>query len=428
MTSPGWAGLKSYLSRLTTPYMSSSSPRSSVIWSIIAAAFIGPGTVTTATRVGAAGGWYYLPVLAAALLGGYLLLEAAARISLVGNRSLPALLGRSGGGLLLRLLVFGGLFVGCAAYQAGNLLGGLAGLRLFAAGLPAVVLVPVALLIAGLLFWGGTRSIGRLMGRLVILMGITFIFTALAGSSAQPPPEAAPDLSAFNMLALAGTTIVPYNFFLALHLGRGQELSSMRSGLALSFALGGVVTLAVLLTGRQLADFSTFEQLAQVLRQAAGLAGPLFLGIGLCAAGFSSALTAPLAAATGGRELFAWREGHWAGTLIWAFVLLAGLGVALFHFDIINVILAAQVINGFFLPFLAAGVVYLANDPRLLGRHVNTGWGNAGSFAVLAFLFYQNAAVVLGRFGMENSVPAALGVAGVAIIGLGAVVWRVRRG
>ncbi|MGB3545615.1 MAG: divalent metal cation transporter, partial [Saprospiraceae bacterium] len=280
--------------------MSLPGTRSSVIWSIIAAAFIGPGTVTTATRVGAAGGWYYVPVLAAALLGGYLLLEAAARISLVGNRSLTELLGRSGGGLLLRLLVFGGLFVGCAAYQAGNLLGGLAGLRLFAAGIPAWMLVPAAVLIGALLFWGGTSGIGRLMSRLVILMGITFIFTALVGPAAQPPPETVPDLSAFNMLALAGTTIVPYNFFLALRLGRGQQLGAMRRGLALSFALGGVVTLAVLLTGRQLAEFDSFDQLAGVLRQAAGLAGPLFLGIGLCAAGFSSALTAPLAAAAGG--------------------------------------------------------------------------------------------------------------------------------
>ncbi|MEL6274760.1 MAG: divalent metal cation transporter, partial [Bacteroidota bacterium] len=59
-----------------------------LVWSVIAAAFVGPGTVTTATRAGSEGKWLYLPYILVAIAAGYLLMEMAARLTLITRKPL----------------------------------------------------------------------------------------------------------------------------------------------------------------------------------------------------------------------------------------------------------------------------------------------------------------------------------------------------
>ncbi|MGB3799127.1 MAG: divalent metal cation transporter, partial [Lewinella sp.] len=194
--------------------------------------------------------------------------------------------------------------------------------------------------------------------------------------------------------------IVPYNFFLAAGLGSGGELIDMRRGLRLSFGVGLLVTASIVVVGVTASGFVSFEDLAVSLEAFLGEYGRLVLGAGLFAAGFSSATTAPLAAAMAGRELLStgdktWRSGGSAFRATWLVVVVIGLLVALLQLDIVGVILAAQVINGLLLPFIAAVIFFLANRKDLLGEQTNTWWQNLIGILVLGILFYKTGEFLL---------------------------------
>ncbi|RMD96348.1 MAG: divalent metal cation transporter, partial [Calditrichaeota bacterium] len=102
-----------------------------LFWSIISAAFIGPGTVTTAAKAGASYRFALLWALLFSTLACLILQEASARITIVSGRNLgQALRDQFHGGVAgfaVLILVLGAIILGCAAYEAGNILGGVAG-------------------------------------------------------------------------------------------------------------------------------------------------------------------------------------------------------------------------------------------------------------------------------------------------------------
>jgi len=106
-----------------------------LFWSVISAAFIGPGTVTTAASSGASYGSALLWALLFSTLACLFLQEASARISIVTGKNLGesiyAYFENSRLKTPVLLLVLGAILVGAAAYEMGNLLGAVEGLKLF---------------------------------------------------------------------------------------------------------------------------------------------------------------------------------------------------------------------------------------------------------------------------------------------------------
>ncbi|WP_262490639.1 NRAMP family divalent metal transporter [Neolewinella marina] len=359
---------------------------------------MGPGTVATATRAGTQGGLAYLPFVLLAAVAGFVFMEMAARVTIVSGQSLGVHLHKTA--RWLPTLVFGAVAFGCMAYQAGNLSGALGGLQLlypFDRGW----LLPLAGAIVGLMWTGSADRIGRVMALVVALMGVLFVVAAALILFGEAPAERAyTPLDATVLLGLVGTTIVPYNFFLAAGLGDGGELPEMRRGLLVSFGLGWLITAAIVVVGSTTDAFASFGDLATGLQLTLGEYGRLVLAVGLFAAGFSSATTAPFAAAMAGRGLIGsgpgWETNGRAFRITWAVVLGVGLAVALLGLDIVGVILLAQIFNGLLLPFIAAVVLLLANRRSLLGEEVNSWWQNAIAVAVLAFLTYQTAVFFFG--------------------------------
>ena len=366
-----------------------------LVWSLIAAAFIGPGTVATATRAGTEGGYGYLPVVALAAVAGYVFMEMAARVTIVSRHPLGALLRSSDshrgyGGVLPSILYLAVVF-GCAAYQAGNLLGAMGGLGLLLP-VPRFGLLFLAAGVALLLWWGSPRSIGRVMTVLVVGMGLLFIVAAVriaGGGAAAAADYGSAGIDTGTLLALLGTTIVPYNFFLAAGLGSDSELADMRRGLWLSFGVGALITGCIVVVGSAAAEFTSFGDLGETLGGQLGDYGRLVLGVGLFAAGLSSATTAPLAAALAGQQLLGFGTRGRRFRVTWLAVLLCGLTVGLTDWNVVGVIVAAQVINGLLLPFIALVVFVLANRRGLLGKHTNRWWQNVVGAGVLAFVFYK---------------------------------------
>ncbi|HMP98634.1 MAG TPA: divalent metal cation transporter, partial [Cyclobacteriaceae bacterium] len=194
-----------------------------LIWAVISAAFIGPGTLTTAI---AAGSLYKLDLVWAVLLSGlacFMLLELAGRISIATQQSLGALLisklGQSKGRRIALLLGLAVIF-GCAAYEAGNIMGAVSGIELLSGIKPAWSTLGVALLAFFVLWTGRRKQIALLMTGLVILMGIAFCwlafqnFPSLAQLSAALSNIHIPKEAQLITVGLIGTTIVPYNLFI----------------------------------------------------------------------------------------------------------------------------------------------------------------------------------------------------------------------
>ncbi|MCB0845328.1 MAG: divalent metal cation transporter, partial [Bacteroidetes bacterium] len=104
-----------------------------LFWSVISAAFIGPGTVTTASKAGATYHTELLWALVFSTLACIILQEAAARIPLGSGFNLGEAIAEklgSGKNRWVKIAVAGSVIFGCAAYQAGNILGAVSGVGL----------------------------------------------------------------------------------------------------------------------------------------------------------------------------------------------------------------------------------------------------------------------------------------------------------
>jgi manganese transport protein len=393
-----------------------------LFWSVIAAAFIGPGTVTTAASAGANHGLALLWALVFSTAACLILQEASSRITVVSGSNLGQALIRQYGGTAARsvpVAVMIAILLGCAAFEAGNILGAVAGLELVSGvgRRPLTILVGAAAAIV--LSLGSTRAVATLLGGIVAVLGVSFLTAAIA---LQPSPSALlagslvpsmPEGAGLLVLALIGTTVVPYNLFLGSGLPHTQTLSEMRFGLAVAVILGGVISMGILVVGSATVGTFSYPALADALSVRLGPVAPWLLGIGLFAAGLSSAVTAPLASAITARSVLGaghdahWTAGGWSYRLVWAGVLAVGLAFGLADVQPIPAIILAQAANGVVLPFVAVFLFIAVNDRRLMGGEgLNGGVSNA-LMAIVVFV-----TIVLG---VTNVMRAAAGAFGFAL-------------
>ena len=231
-------------------------------------------------------------------------------------------------------------------------------------------------------------------------------------SGLVPTPGFADEPAALlAVLALVGTTVVPYNLFLGAALARGQSLDAMRFGLAVSVGLGVLITAAILVVGTALAGEFSFAALGDALAAQLGGWARTGFGMGLLAAGVSSAVTAPLAAALTARGLFGaaddprWRASGWRFRSVWFAVLVIGLGFGLAAIKPTPAILAAQAFNGVLLPLVALFLLAAMNDDSLLGDKANGLAANGFGLLVVSV------ATMLGLTAVARAAGAVLGFA-----------------
>ena len=372
-----------------------------LFWSVISAAFIGPGTVTTAAKAGADFGLPLLWALSFACTACLVLQEAAARLTIASGMNLgQAIYYQSTRGsrkLTIPVLVGICILTGTAAYQTGNLLGAMAGVSMLL-NFPSWILVLLIGSMAGLLLMlPSVKVIARIMGGIVAIMGIAFLLSAI--SISPPFNEVLRGLlkpiipinggGGLLVLGLIGTTVVPYNLFLGSGLSEGQTLREMRSGLFIAVILGAVISMAVLVTGTSVSGDFTFRGLAQSMNQNLGGIGSIVLGLGLFAAGFTSAVTAPLASAITVRSLFGnrnpenWKYGSSRFRMVWISILVIGVGFGMAGFKPIPAIIIAQALNGLILPFIAIFLFITINNSAFMKESNNRLPGNILMCAVV---------------------------------------------
>ncbi|MGM0581842.1 MAG: Nramp family divalent metal transporter [Bacteroidota bacterium] len=374
---------------------------------IVAAAFIGPGTVTTASMAGAGYGYTLLWAMLFSILATIILQEMTARLGTQAKMGLGEAIRHKSTNKFLRYLSFAlvisAIVIGNAAYESGNLAGAVMGFE----GFPELFGVNLLLILIGitafiLLFLGKYKYIERFLVLLVSLMGIVFFFSAILLNPSITEIikglfiPVIPEKAGLMVVGLIGTTVVPYNLFLHASASKakwknGDSLQLSKLDTILSVSLGGLITMAIMITAAVAfegnpQEIEGIEALGEQLQPILGDWSTYFLAFGFLAAGFSSSITAPLAAAFATSEILDWKDGlrNKKFKMVWAFVLFTGIIIASLGLRPTALILFAQVTNGLLLPILAIYLLWIVNDKALMGKHVNSKLINVLGVVVIA--------------------------------------------
>lgn len=378
---------------------------------LVAAAFIGPGTVTTCTISGSSFGYTLLWALTLSIVATAVLQEMSARLGLISGKglaeSIKQELKRPWLKWLAITLILSAIVIGNSAYEAGNISGGVLGLNTI---LPDATIqvgpsnlnlfIPLIGSIAfALLFIGNYKIIERVLIALVILMSCSFLITAILTNpnlidviKGMFIPKQ-PDGSLFTIIGLIGTTVVPYNLFLHASLVNerwkgASDLPKARKDTYISIILGGVISIAIVICAAAITsgEVKNGADLAKALEPTFGSSANYLLGIGLFAAGITSAITAPMAAAYVAKGCFGWNGNlkSWNFRAVWIIILVIGVSVAMTDFKPIEVIQFAQIANGLLLPVIAIFLLWIVNKPAIMGEYVNSRIQNTLGLIIIA--------------------------------------------
>jgi len=386
---------------------------------LVTAAFIGPGTITTCTMAGVGAAYSLLWALLFSIVATIVLQEMAARLGYVTqeglgeaiNKQFPKGVNR----FLVLFLVIGAIIIGNAAYEAGNISGGILGMDLLigSTSLWPLVLGGIAF---GLLFFGKYKLIEKFLIALVIIMSICFLITAIL---VKPDlveifkgfiPHSINGEELMLVLGLIGTTVVPYNLFLhASTISKKWKsenaLKEIRIENFTAIFLGGLISILIIITAAatqdQLTDINSAKDLALQLEPLFGNSAKILMGIGLLAAGLSSTLTAPIAAAYAAKGLFDWPndENFKYFRLTWMLILGIGVFVAMTGLKPILIIKFAQITNAILLPFIAIYLIYISNSKKILGQYTNSLLSNIIGISVLVITFIISFKSINSIFG-----------------------------
>jgi len=362
---------------------------------IVTAAFIGPGTITLCVLAGVQHGFSLLWAMALSILITIVIQNTTARISYTTGKGLAeSVLSQAKHPLakiLLGLLLISAIFIGNAAYEAGNISGALIGFQAlmppfdyhFGTKFDFLPLL-VGALVGILILVGSPKHLKNVLIGIVLLMSLSFFITAIL---TQPSIEGIlkgifiPSFKLDDTLiivGLLGTTIVPYNLFLHAALVKDvrMTLQALRIDTYIAVGLGGIISISIIICAAALQGqaVQTAADLGQSLAPLYGSFATILMSIGLFAAGVTSALTAPMAAAFVVCECFGWRSNSVGYKTVALLVLGVGVLFASLGIKPIEIIRFAQITNGILLPVVGFFILLLVNNVNLMrGNRVGIG-------------------------------------------------------
>ena len=381
---------------------------------LIAAAFIGPGTVTLCTIAGASFGYSLIWAIILSTFSTIVLQEMSLRIGLVTRMNLAEVIRTSIKSKILNrfiiLLIISSILIGNTAYEAGNITGASLGISAII-NYESINYIPVfiGLIAFVILYQGDYKILEKSLVSLVIVMSISFFITAIM---TRPDITSLlkgifkPQVNSSNLivvLGLIGTTVVPYNIFLHSSLvsekwNSIEKLKVARIESFISILLGGLVSLSIIITAASVSNQNVTGviDLAKGLEPLYGKFAIYFLGLGLFASGITSSITAPLAAAYVAKSCFGWNNSLKSKRfrLVWIFILITGVFVSMIKINPIEIIKFAQFSNSLLLPIIAIILLWLINDKNIISSKFNYKYQNI--FGVLIVII----SLVLGIKGL----------------------------
>ena len=392
---------------------------------LIAAAFIGPGTVTLCSIAGLDFGFALLWALVLSVVATIVLQEMAARLGIISQKGLSEVIRDEIKNPLTKniviTLILLAIVIGNAAYEAGNISGGVLGLESVFGEKKFDILglsinfysLLLGFIAFSLLFIGNYKILERTLIFLVIIMSISFIITAvitkpdiiklMEGLFVPKFPEG----SILIIIGLIGTTVVPYNLFLHASLvkekwNKVSDLKFARNDTIIAIVLGGIVSMCIVISSATLdiESINNAADLAKGIEPLYGLSSKYILAIGLFSAGITSAITAPLAAAYVATGCLGWpmKMKSVKFRAVWMFILIIGVISSSSGFKSIEIIKFAQVANGILLPVIAGLLIWIVNKKSVLGKFKNSKWQNSIGLMILIITIFLGLKSILKVF------------------------------
>ena len=389
---------------------------------IMSAAIIGPGTVTTASQQGALYGFTSLWILLVACVIAYFFQEPAMRISIGCKESvMVGVREHLSPGVAKFLWIV--IFVGSIAFQAGNLSGASMALEYFVPGTSNLMWAVVVSLLAFIIVMLNRYKVIENVNQVLILM-MVFAFVLTAFTSGPDIGDLVTEGFSFKIpggnavlaVSLLATTVTPnlvlgYSAFLRKKYADSQtparDIKLAKADLGLNMFVTFLITGSIIVcsatvihpTGKEItsaADMAT--QLVPLLGRFAGI----LFSIGLWAAAISSVLYHVSIHNTLFPTAFHVDEDPKAKhnlAVVAAVVLIPVILIAFLGQSPVQLIIAAQALNGIALPMVCVICWILCNKKDLLGTYANNLRQNIvmGCVTVLTTIFALNALISVGK-------------------------------
>ena len=389
---------------------------------IMSAAIIEPGTVTTASQQGALYGFTSLWILLVACVIAYFFQEPAMRISIGCKESvMVGVREHLSPGVAKFLWIV--IFVGSIAFQAGNLSGASMALEYFVPGTSNLMWAVVMSLLAFIIVMLNRYKVIENVNQVLILM-MVFAFVLTAFTSGPDIGDLVTEGFSFKIpggnavlaVSLLATTVTPnlvlgYSAFLRKKYADSQtparDIKLAKADLGLNMFVTFLITGSIIVcsatvihpTGKEItsaADMAT--QLVPLLGRFAGI----LFSIGLWAAAISSVLYHVSIHNTLFPTAFHVDEDPKAKhnlAVVAAVVLIPVILIAFLGQSPVQLIIAAQALNGIALPMVCVICWILCNKKDLLGTYANNLRQNIvmGCVTVLTTIFALNALISVGK-------------------------------
>ena len=351
------------------------------------------------TIAGSQFGFALLWALLLSILITIFLQTTAIRIGIISQKSLSNAIVSQFDSKLIRIvsiiLILSAILVGNIAYEAGNISGGVLGLESvfgtikFSNGVNAYSLL-IGVFAFIILLIGNNRILERILMILVLFMSFAFFLTAIkigfdikSFLSGMFLPTF-PDNSLLIIMGLIGTTVVPYNLFLHVSLAKEKwkspdKLKEARIDTLIAVIVGGFISICIIISSTSIGldNLNSAIDLAKAIEPVFGSFSKHLISFGLFAAGLTSAITAPLAAAYVTCGCLNWNTDlkSFNFRIIWFVVLFIGVVCSSLNISSIEIIKFAQVANGILLPTVTFFLILIANSKKVLGNYANS-WKN----------------------------------------------------
>lgn len=393
---------------------------------MVAGAFIGTGTLTTAIVAGSKFGYTLLwASVTFAVILVIVLQTMVARLAMASGKTLAQLV-RSKLGIWMSIIAVVAIFGGNIVYSVGNV----NGIALATEDLPGGFSPVVWITIVTALYWlllmtGKFHILEKIVSALVVIMGVVFIIDMIISSPDYGQVALGLVVPQFSMsqivlvTGLIGTTVVPYNLYLhsSAVLERGWHLnpkgfaSMARTDTVVPVFLGGIVTMSVGVVAASVLNpkflegqvsVSSAADMSAALEPVLGPMAYICFNVGLFAAAVSSMPMAALSASYVTTESFGMSISLKAPGFRTIFTIVAWLPVVIFAVmdsSPITTIIAAQSINGMLLPITAVFILIFVNRKSIMGDLKNTWWLNIFATVAVAFVCVLGAVNIVQALG-----------------------------
>ena len=370
---------------------------------LIAAAFIGPGTVTVCSIAGNSFGYSLLWAIFTSLIIAFILQEMSIRVGIISKKGLTELIKDETKNSYLKnillILIFIAIIIGNTAYEAGNISGAILGMESligtlsynfndFSINLLSIIIGSLAFLI---LFIGNYKFLEKVLISIVLIMSFSFVISAII---TKPDINKiiegfiklkTPQNSFLTILGLIGTTVVPYNIFLHSSLvkkkwKKTKDLKIAKIDLLIAIIMGGLISISIIITSASISStsISNAADLALSLEPVYGSFSKFLISLGMISAGLTSAITAPLAASFVACGCFGWKANlkSLKFRFIWIIILIIGTIISSTGIKLILIIQFAQIANAILLPVIIFILYYVMNDKKIFGYYSNSFFQN----------------------------------------------------